>query len=80
MVEESVTIRITVNGKTAETIALAATRLDMDHGALLSAVKRGGLQPVARLDARTPLYATRDVDRLMAERPGHGGRPSKAAG
>ncbi len=75
MVDENVTITIKVNGRPAETVALAAQRHGMDHGAMLSAIRRAGLDPVAPLDARTPLYDTRAVDRLIAERPGHGGRP-----
>lgn len=61
----SSTIRITVDGQVAETIGMAATRLHRDPGALTTALRRAGVTPAARLDARTPLYLADDIDIMI---------------
>jgi len=35
-------------------------------------LRRHGLEPVAHLDARTPLYLAAEVDRMVKARPGRG--------
>lgn len=72
-------IRITVNGKPALTVAQAAERLGMTQSGLRRDLTRepGAPEPVAPLDARTPLYAARDIDafgKQLQQRPGKGKR------
>lgn len=60
-------IRITVDGRPAVTVALAAALTgrhrdtDVKH-----ALRRAGLEPVARLDARTPLYLRAEALKALA--------------
>ncbi|HZM83752.1 MAG TPA: hypothetical protein VFC19_49165 [Candidatus Limnocylindrales bacterium] len=74
---ETPAIRITVNGKLALTVAQAADRLGMPASGLRRDLTRepNAPEPVAPLDARTPLYAARDIDafgKLLKKRPGKG--------
>ena len=69
------TIRITVNGKPALTIAQAAERHGMPASGLRTALTRlPDLKPAAHLDARTPLYYAATLDKALATRP-RSGRP-----
>lgn len=71
---EPPTIRITVNGKPALTIAQAAERYGMARSSVRSALTRLGdaLAPAAELDNRTPLYFVTALDKALAGRPGRG--------
>ncbi|WP_043511724.1 MULTISPECIES: hypothetical protein [unclassified Actinoplanes] len=62
------TVTITVDHQPAETIPRAAARHDLDVNTLTSAVRRANLSPATRLDARTPLYRTDGIDRLLRSR------------
>lgn len=75
-------IRITVDGKPAATIELAAPRYNMEPSSLRGAISRLGdaIEHVAMLDGRKPLYLIKDLDRAIAARAGQGkggGRPRK---
>lgn len=75
-------IRITVDGKPAATIELAAPRYNMEPSSLRGAITRLGdkIEAVAMLDGRKPLYLIKDLDREIKARPGRGvgaGRPKK---
>lgn len=72
-------IRILVDGKPALTIDMAATRHNLKPSSVRSAISRAGAEPVAWLDARTPLHLVKGLDRILADRPGRGVRPPKAA-
>lgn len=73
---EPPTIRITVNGKPALTIAQAAERYGLAPSSIRSALTRLGdaITPAAELDSRTPLYLVTALDRALAGRPGRGHR------
>lgn len=76
-------IRITVDGKPAATIELAAPRYGLAASSLRGELTRLGdaVQHVAMLDGRKRLYLLRDLDRAIRGRPGQGkggGRPRKA--
>jgi hypothetical protein len=68
------TIRITVNGKAALTVAQAAARHDLEPSSMRAALSRLGdaIEPAAWLDSRTPLYYITALDKAMAARPGRG--------
>lgn len=66
------TIRITVDGKQALTTRQLAEEFHLDPASVRSAIKRLGLEPVAHLDERTPLYAAAPARKAMRERPGRG--------
>jgi hypothetical protein len=71
------TIRITYNGQPAITVALfaAAHDLTVKHAAtiIIRFVKDGAVKALPRgLDARTPLYPARALEKAYAGRPGRG--------
>jgi hypothetical protein len=66
------TIRITVDGKLALTTRQLGEEFSLDPGPTRKAVQRLGLEPVAHLDERTPLYAATAARKAMKERPGKG--------
>jgi hypothetical protein len=66
------TIRITVDGKLALTLAQAAERHALGIDAMRKAISRAGIEPVAELDARTPLYLAAAIVAAMKARPGKG--------
>jgi hypothetical protein len=66
------TIRITVDGKVALTLAQAAERHALGTDAMRKAISRAGLEAVAELDARTPLYLATAVAAAIKTRPGKG--------
>ncbi len=74
------TIEISYNGQPATTAVIAARRYGMQPQALRHTLDRAGVQPVDKIDGRTPLYLTVDIDRHMASRPGRYGRRATAAG
>jgi hypothetical protein len=61
-------VTITVNGEPVETIGQAAARHDMEAATLTSVLRRADVSPAARLDARTPLYLTAEIDQLVRGR------------
>ena len=74
-------IRITVGGREALTVELAAARYGMTPNAMgvrltrLSKQPAHGddpLKPIALLDSRKPLYLATTLDRLMRSLPGKG--------
>jgi len=85
MVEKNVNpeepvIRITINGRPAETIEMAATRCGIAVDTMRKALNRSGRQAEGSLGARIPLYLAKTVNEIIATRPGRGvggGRPRK---
>lgn len=65
-------IEITYDGRPVLTAALAGERYNLALDAMRQALRRADLQPVAALDARTPLYDAGQVAAAMAARPGKG--------
>lgn len=65
-------IEITVDGRPALTTAQAATRHGLKPSSLRGEIARAGLEPVAELDARTPLYDAEQLAAALAARPGKG--------
>lgn len=60
-------IRITVDGRPAVTVALLAALTGRQRDTdVKHALRRAGLEPVARLDARTPLYLRREALRALS--------------
>jgi hypothetical protein len=79
-------IRITVDGKVALTVDMAASRYGLSPAGMRKTLGRllgaGAIPEPAHLDARTPLYVATALEKAMAARPGRGvggGRPKKAA-
>lgn len=72
-------IRITVDGKLAQTIDMAAAQHGLKASSIRSALSRAGAEPAAWLDARTPLHLAKDLERLLSGRPGRGRRAAAAA-
>lgn len=75
-------IRITVDGRDARTVGLAAAHYDLDPDAMRQAIHRlcrsGQLRPLdERLDGR-PLYDAEALDTAMAGRPGKGANLRRA--
>ncbi len=66
------TIRITVDGRLALTTAQAATRHDRTRAVMRMLLSRCGVEPVAHLDDRTPLYSAVALDRAIKALPGRG--------
>jgi hypothetical protein len=50
------TIKITVDGKPAHTTDQLATMYEIQPGSMRMRLHRHGIEPVANLDGRTPLY------------------------
>jgi hypothetical protein len=76
-------IRITVDGRPAATIELAAPRYNMEPSSLRGALTRLGdaIRPAAMLDGRKPLYFIAALDKAIKARPGKGvggGKPRRA--
>lgn len=69
-------VRVTVAGKPALTVTMAAARYGLAPSSMRAALTRLGdtIAPAAMLDARTPLYLTKDLDAAMRSRPGRGAR------
>ena len=72
------TVRITIGGKVALTVAQAAERhgvssIDTMH----SIIRRAALEPDGHIDGRTPLYLAEKVRQAMVNRPGKGNRLSR---
>jgi hypothetical protein len=74
-------IRITVDGKRATTVDLAAAEHELSHDAMAKAIRRGKVEPFDDAQiGRILLYPHAEVSRALRERPGVPGRPRKAAG
>lgn len=67
-------IDIRVNGEPVKTTSQLAQELGWDQASLRSAIRRAGVEPVEKLDERTPLYRAREVRDALASRPGKGKR------
>lgn len=65
-------IQITVDGTPVLTTAQAAERHDIEPASMRKAISRAKLEPLAHLDARTPLYDQAQLDALITARPGKG--------
>jgi hypothetical protein len=75
-------IRILVDGLPALTTAQAAARHGRSRAVMRMLFSRYDLEPVARLDDRTPLYDEAALAELVTAMPGQGkggGRPRKPA-
>jgi hypothetical protein len=68
-------IAITVDGRTALTTRQLGEEFDLDPDSARTAIRRVGLEPVAHLDERTPLYDAETARAALSNRPGRGGRP-----
>jgi hypothetical protein len=66
-------IEITVDGRTALTTRQLGEEFGLDPASARSAVRRVGLEPVAHLDDRTPLYDADTARTALRDRPGKGG-------
>lgn len=75
------TIRITVDGKPALTVAMAAERYGLAASSIRSALTRLGdaITPAAQLDSRTPLYHLVALDKALSRRPGRGHKAAPGA-
>jgi hypothetical protein len=75
------TIRITINGKRALTVGMAAERYDLKPASIRSLVSRAGIEADAELDGK-PLYLVVTLDTVVRGRPGKGApgrlRPHRA--
>jgi len=69
------TIRITVDGKPAITVAQAAERRGVAASSIRAAISRLQLAAAAELDGRTPLYLVKTLNAVLDSRPGRGRRP-----
>jgi hypothetical protein len=65
-------IRITVDGKLALTTAQAAQEFGVEPVTVRTGIRDLSIEPVAHLDARTPLYAAVGLRRAWKARPGRG--------
>jgi len=71
-------IRIEVDGKLALTVAQVAAEFDLQPESTRTVIRRLGVEPVAHLDARTPLYAAVLLRKAMKARPGKGANLRKS--
>jgi len=65
-------IRITVDGRLALTTRQAAAETGLSSASLRREISRLGIEPVAHLDERTPLYAAVPLRAALRGRPGKG--------
>lgn len=70
-------VRITVDGKRAETVDMAAERKGVAASSMRGEISRYKLEPVAQLDKQKKLYWAKDIDAMWKKRPGVGspGKP-----
>jgi hypothetical protein len=67
-------IVITVDGQRALTTRQLGEEFALDPATVRTAVRRVGLEPVAHLDDRTPLYDAETARTALRNRPGKGRR------
>ncbi|MFC4066563.1 hypothetical protein [Actinoplanes subglobosus] len=67
-------IAITVDGREALTTRQLGEEFLLDPASARTAVRRVGLEPVAHLDDRTPLYDAETARTALRNRPGRGSR------
>jgi hypothetical protein len=72
MTEKAPEIRITVGGKLAYTTAQAATKHDRPVPQMRTLISRLGVEPVAHLDTRTPLYGATALAKAIRGMKGRG--------
>ncbi|WP_433796139.1 hypothetical protein [Actinoplanes sp. CA-252034] len=72
-------IVITVDGRAALTTRQLGEEFGLDPASARTAVRRVGLEPVAHLDDRTPLYDATTARDALRNRPGKGRRSRWAA-
>lgn len=72
-------IRITVDGKRAETVDMAAERKSVAVSSMRGEISRYKLEPVAQLDKQKKLYNAKEIDTMWKARPGVGS-PGKKRG
>src|SRR5688572_17993812 len=65
-------IRITVDGRLALTTAQAAAKHGRDVPQMRTLISRLGVEPVAHLDSRTPLYVATALAKAIRAMPGRG--------
>lgn len=70
----SASVGVTIGGRPALTVAQAAEIWGLKPGSLRSALVRGGYEPDAYIDARTPIYDRTRLAQFMLTRPGPGRR------
>jgi len=66
---EGMAIKITVDGRLALTTRQWADRLGVSPVTVRTEIRRLGVEPVAHLDARTPLYSATALRQAWRERP-----------
>lgn len=66
------TVEILVDGRPALTTRPAAEKHGFTPGGLRAIVDQVGIEPVAEIDGRTPVYDEADLERKLAARPGRG--------
>jgi len=72
-------IEVRVDGQLVETTQQVADAYGYTLAGMRATLRQSGVEPVAHLDGRTPLYDPNEVRRTLAARPGIGarGRPRK---
>jgi hypothetical protein len=65
-------IRITVDGRRAFTVDLAAAEFGLSHDAMRKALDRAAVQPLDARLWRQPLYPAKDVRAALSNRKGRG--------
>lgn len=66
------TIRITVDGRLALTTGQLADEFGLTPAGMRTILGRLGVDAVAKLDDRTPLYPAVETRKALRERPGRG--------
>lgn len=79
--EQAPVVRITVNGRQALTVEMAAERVGVAASTMRGELSRyrDAIAPVAELDGRKQLYLATAFDRWWRSRPGRGapGKPRR---
>lgn len=65
-------MQILVDDRPAITTTQAAQQHGLTTAGLRAIISQNGIEPVAHLDARTPLYDAAELDRALKARPGRG--------
>jgi hypothetical protein len=66
-------IDVTVDGRLALTTRQLGEEFGLDPASARTAVRRVGIEPIAHLDERTPLYDADAARAALRGRPGKGG-------
>jgi hypothetical protein len=72
-------VRITVNGRVALTVAMAATRKGVAEGTMSSAISRDRIEHDGMLDGKKKVYLQSKIDQWWDNRIGKGWRGKSKA-